>query len=59
MEKIEDLIRGKIPMKKMPKQVAVEETGFEEAQQIARALDFQKRKADPSFKGAFHEKKKK
>jgi ATP-dependent RNA helicase RhlE len=59
LEQIEKLIRGKIPMKKLPKEVNVEETGFEEAQLIARSLDTQKRKADPSFKGAFHEKKKK
>ena len=26
---------------------------------MARTIDFQKRKADPTYKGAFHEKKKK
>ena len=59
LEKIEALIRGKIPMKKLPKEVEVEETEFDEAQLIARSIDIQKRKADPAFKGAFHEKKRK
>lgn len=59
LEKIEELIREKIPMKKLPKEVKVEETDFDEAQLIARSIDIQKRKADPTFKGAFHEKKKK
>lgn len=59
LEKIEELIREKIPMKRLPKGVAVEETDYEEAQVIARSLDILKRKADPTFKGAFHEKKKK
>ncbi len=59
IERIQELIREKIPVKPLPRQVIVEETGFDEAQLIARSLDYQKRKADPSFKGAFHEKKKK
>ena len=40
-------------------QVEVEETPPWEAKAMARTLDFQKRKADPSYKGAFHEKKRK
>ena len=59
LEKIEELIREKIPMKKLPKEVEIEETDYEESQLIARSIDIQKRKADPTFKGAFHEKKKK
>ena len=46
-------------MKKLPKEVEIEETDYEESQLIARSIDIQKRKADPTFKGAFHEKKKK
>ena len=32
-------------------------TTFEEKQEIAQELDKQKRKTDPDYKGAFHEKK--
>jgi ATP-dependent RNA helicase RhlE len=57
LEKIEALIRQKIEVRKLPEQVQVEETSFEEQQYMARTLDEHKRKADPTFKGAFHEKK--
>ena len=40
-------------------QVEVEETPPWEAKAMARTIDFQKRKADPTYKGAFHEKKRK
>lgn len=56
---IEKLIRESIPVKPLPTGVLVEETPFAEAQKIAREIDFQKRKDDPTYKGAFHEKKKK
>jgi ATP-dependent RNA helicase RhlE len=56
--RIEEIIREKIPAKKLPREVAVEETSFEEQQELARAIDAQKRRADPTFKGAFHERKK-
>jgi len=56
--RIEGIIREKIPVRKMPKEVEVAETSFEEQQDIARAIDAQKRRADPTFKGAFHERKK-
>lgn len=54
---IEKLIRKSIPQKKMPKQIKIEDSSFEETQDIARSIDHQKRKDDPTFKGAFHEKK--
>lgn len=54
---IEKLIQQKIPVEELPKEVVVEKTPFEEAQQMAREIDAQKRKDDPEFKGAFHEKK--
>ena len=56
--RIEGIIREKIPVKKLPREVVVEETSFEEQQELARAIDAQKRRADPTFKGAFHERKK-
>ena len=42
-----------------PDEVEVAETPPWEAKSMARTLDFQKRKADPTYKGAFHEKKRK
>ncbi|MBS1680841.1 MAG: DEAD/DEAH box helicase [Bacteroidetes bacterium] len=58
IEKIEKLIREKIPVRKMPATIATAETSFEEAQEMAREIDRQKRKEDPEYKGAFHERKK-
>jgi len=57
IQKIEKLIRQEIPVVPLPLEVFVEETPYEEKQAIARAIDDQKRKEDPDFKGAFHEKK--
>jgi ATP-dependent RNA helicase RhlE len=37
--------------------VLIEKTPFEEKQAQAREIDMQKRKENPEFKGAFHEKK--
>jgi ATP-dependent RNA helicase RhlE len=55
--KIEKLIREKIPARQMPPDVFVEETPYAEKQDMAREIDAQKRREDPEFKGAFHEKK--
>ncbi|MDR6784793.1 ATP-dependent RNA helicase RhlE [Pedobacter africanus] len=57
IQKIEKLIRQQIPVVPLPAQVFVEDTPYEERQAINRAIDDQKRKEDPDFKGAFHEKK--
>ena len=57
IRKIEKLIRQPIPLKQLPSEVKVEKTTFVEQQEIARAIDHQKRKENPDFKGAFHEKK--
>jgi ATP-dependent RNA helicase RhlE len=57
IEKIEKLIREKIPVKKLPKDLEIADTSFEEKQEMAREIDQQKRREDPDFKGAFHEKK--
>jgi ATP-dependent RNA helicase RhlE len=57
VQKIEKLIRQKIPVKKLPPDLEIADTPFEEAQEMAREIDYQKRKEDPEFKGAFHEKK--
>ena len=59
IEKIEKLIREKIPVKKLPAEVEVTKTPFAESQAMALDIDWQKKKEDPEFKGAFHEKKNK
>lgn len=57
IEKIQKLIRQTIPVVALPDQVEVEPTSFEEQQAMAREIDRQKRRENPDFKGAFHEKK--
>lgn len=57
VQKIEKIIRMKIPQEPMPETVKVFKTPFEEQQEMAREIDRQKRRDDPDFKGAFHEKK--
>ncbi|MBS1503806.1 MAG: DEAD/DEAH box helicase [Bacteroidetes bacterium] len=55
--KIEKLTRQPIPVLPLPGEVFVEQTPFEERQDQAREIDQQKRRENPEFKGAFHEKK--
>ncbi len=57
IHKTEKLIRQTIPVYPVPAEVFIEETPYEEKQDQAREIDLQKRKEDPEFKGAFHEKK--
>ncbi len=57
IRKIEGLIRQQIPVKYIPQGVFIEETSYEERQAIAKEIDNQKKKENPEFKGAFHEKK--
>jgi len=57
VRKIEKLIRQYIPVAEIPEGVYIDETPYEERQHIAKEIDLQKRKEDPDFKGAFHEKK--
>jgi len=59
IDKIEKIIREKIPVKKMPLEVIVADTTYKESHDMAREIDRQKRYQDPEFKGAFHEKKRK
>lgn len=55
--KIEKIIRGRIPLRDLPAGVPIEETMKDEQQDMARDIDAQKRRDDPEFQGAFHEKK--
>ncbi|MBL7839176.1 MAG: DEAD/DEAH box helicase [Cyclobacteriaceae bacterium] len=57
IQKIEKLIREKIREEKIPAGVEITKTPFEESQDMAREIDQQKRRDNPDFKGAFHDKK--
>ena len=57
VEKIEKIIKMKVPRRPIPEEVMQVETPFEEQQEMLREVDEQRRKEDPTFKGAFHEKK--
>jgi ATP-dependent RNA helicase RhlE len=58
IDKIQKIIREQIPVKKLPVEIELADTPREEAQEMAREVDRQKRYEDPEFKGAFHERKK-
>ncbi len=55
--KIEKIIQMPIPRQALPAALVIEETPFEEKQTMLRERDAQRKKEDPTFKGAFHEKK--
>jgi len=57
ISKIEKLIRMQIPQLPLPEGLEIFKTPFEEQQELAREIDHQKRRENPDFKGAFHEKK--
>lgn len=57
IKKIEKLMRQNIPMSPWPKEVELSETPFEEEQDMLKEIDLQKKKEDPNYQGAFHEKK--
>ena len=57
LQKIEKLIRQEIPEEEVPDELLVDVTPYDERQAMAREIDAQKRKENPDFKGAFHEKK--
>ncbi|RJE70511.1 DEAD/DEAH box helicase [Reichenbachiella sp. MSK19-1] len=59
IKKIEKLINRTIAVSDIPEEVEVEKTPFVENQEMLRELDFLKKKEDPDYKGAFHDKKKK
>jgi len=57
LRKIEELIRMQIPQLELPTDLDLAATKKEESQTQLREIDRQKRIADTTFKGAFHEKK--
>lgn len=58
IKQVEALIHQKIPVVPLPPDLVVSPTGFEEKQEMARAIDWQRQKEDPTYQGAFHAKKK-
>ncbi|UII33487.1 DEAD/DEAH box helicase [Fulvivirga ulvae] len=56
--KIQELIRAEIPQKPLPEEIEVTETPRQEKIDIEMDIDVFKRRENPDFKGAFHEKKK-
>lgn len=57
VKKIEKIIRMTIPREAVPTTIEVAETPAEENQAMLREIDEQRKKEDPTFLGAFHEKK--
>jgi ATP-dependent RNA helicase RhlE len=57
IKKIQKLIGQKIPVQKIPAQIEIEDTPFEEKQLMLREIDSQRKKEDPDYQGAFQEKK--
>lgn len=57
LQKLESIIRMQVPQERIPAGVYVEDTPFDEEQAMLREMDNQRKKDDPTFQGAFHEKK--
>ncbi len=57
LAKILKIIKKDIAILEIPKEVNVEETPHEENQAILLEIDNQRKKENPEFQGAFHEKK--
>ncbi|MCF2489778.1 DEAD/DEAH box helicase [Dyadobacter sp. CY347] len=58
IQKIEKMIRMEIPRMQLPDDLEIASTPVTERQDMLREIDNQKRREDPTFLGAFHEKKK-
>ncbi|MBG8553366.1 DEAD/DEAH box helicase [Hymenobacter guriensis] len=57
IKRIEELIRQPIPLLPLPPEVAVVETPFEEQQTMNREMDDRRKREDPNYQGAFHDRK--
>jgi ATP-dependent RNA helicase RhlE len=57
LDRIQKLIRQTIPVAELPEDIVPSQTPFTERQDQLREIDRQKRKENPDFKGAFHQKK--
>ncbi|WP_422360276.1 DEAD/DEAH box helicase [Reichenbachiella sp.] len=59
IKQIEKLIDQKIKIEPVPTEVEIEKTPFVEKQEQLREIDYRKKKMDPTYQGAFHDKKEK
>ncbi|MBK6399105.1 MAG: DEAD/DEAH box helicase [Bacteroidetes bacterium] len=57
LKKIQKLIGDKIPVAQIPVEVEILPTPYEEEQVMRRQIDDQRKREDPEFQGAFHDKK--
>ncbi|WP_420582834.1 DEAD/DEAH box helicase [Reichenbachiella sp.] len=57
IKQIEKLIDKKIELESIPTEVEIEKTPFVEQQEQLREIDYRKKKLDPTYQGAFHDKK--
>jgi ATP-dependent RNA helicase RhlE len=57
IKKIEGIIKQEIPKFPLPAELKIEQTPAEEKKTMLLEIDNQKKRDDPTFKGAFHEKK--
>ena len=56
-DRIQEIIRMEVDEEEIPSEVKISPTPFSEKQGYEKELDNQKRREDPDFKGAFHDKK--
>lgn len=56
-KKIEGLIRQEIELQELPEEIEIVETEFKENQDQLREIDRQRKIDDPTYQGAFHQKK--
>jgi ATP-dependent RNA helicase RhlE len=59
LKKIEEIIREQIPERPLPVEIQIPKTEAWERKEIEMEIDRIRKREDPDFKGAFHEKKKK
>jgi len=57
LQRIKKMSQSQLKELTIPKAVKIEETPKEERLAIARKIDYLKQKEDPTYKGAFHDKK--
>jgi len=58
-KKIEELIRQEVQLQELPPEVEILDSEFKEKQDQLREIDRQRKTDDPTFQGAFHQKKRK
>lgn len=57
LERISERAKQKIQAVEMPKEVEIFETPFEELQTMRKEIDLIRQREDPTYQGAFHERK--